>query len=388
MEEVEYRMFLNIILPQAVADSFLDIFPDIPLLSNRSKANLIIIRMRIIVIYMGEVTAVDYVSTLEQIKHRINNARYQALRSVNRELICLYWDIGRIITEKQQDEGYGKSLIEKLARDIQRDYPGIKGFSARNLWRMRNIYLAYYNKEKLPQLVAEIGWGHNIVILEKCDSDQQREYYVSMAAHHGWSREILVHQIESRAYERAVSSQTNFGKTLPHVPRAQSILAMNDEYIFDFLDLGDEYKERELEAALISRVENFLREMGGNFAFIGSQYRLEVGGKEYFIDLLLYHRALRCLVAIELKIGEFMPEHVGKMQFYLAVLDDMVRIQEESPSIGIIICKSKDKTIVEYALRDTKRPMGVASYTMTPRLPDELEGKMPGPEVMAKLLKD
>lgn len=337
---------------------------------------------------MGDVTAVDYASTLEQVKQRINNARYRALRSVNRELVSLYWDIGRIIIEKQRDEGHGMSLVERLAGDIQDEYPGIKGFSARSLWKMRDFYLTYHNKEKLPQLVAEIGWGHNIVILEKCENDQQREYYITMAANDGWSRGVLLHQIESHAYERAVSSQTNFAQALPSIQSAQTVLSVKDEYVFDFLDLGDEYNERQLEAALISRVENFLREMGSTFAFIGSQYRLEIGDKEYFIDLLLYHRMLRCLVALELKIGEFMPEHVGKMQFYLAVLDDTVRIEGENPSIGIIICKSKDKTIVEYALKETKRPMGIASYKITANLPDELEGKMPGPEQMAKLMRD
>ncbi len=211
---------------------------------------------------------------------------------------------------------------------------------------------------------------------------------MTMAANCGWSRGVLVHQIESRAYERSVSNQTNFCQTLPSVPGAQAILAMKDEYVFDFLNLGDEYSERQLETALISRVENFLREMGGTFAFIGSQYRLEVSDKEYSIDLLLYHRLLRCLVAVELKIGEFLPEYVGKMQFYLAVLDDKVKVDGENPSIGIIICKSKDKTIVEYALKETRRPMGIASYTITAKLPDELEGKMPGPELMAKLLRD
>lgn len=342
-------------------------------------------RMRTSSDNMGDLIAGDYTSTLELVKQKINNARYQALRSINRELVGLYWDIGRIIIEKQRDEGHGRSLIERLAKDIQNEYPGIKGFSARSLWKMRDFYLTYYNKEKLPQLVAEIGWGHNIVIMEKCENDRQREYYITMAAKSGWSRNVLVHQIESHAFERAISNQTNFRQTLSSSPDAQAVLAMKDEYVFDFLDLGDEYSERQLEAALISRVENFLREMGSTFAFLGSQYRLEVGDKEYFLDLLLYHRLLRCLVAIELKTGEFMPEHTGKMQFYLAVLDDTVRIEGENPSIGIIICKSKNKTIVEYALKETRRPMGVACYTITTRLPAEFENKLPGPDQMSKL---
>ncbi|MCP4594120.1 MAG: DUF1016 domain-containing protein, partial [bacterium] len=203
----------------------------------------------------------------------------------------------------------------------------------------------------------------------------------------GWTRRVLVQQIENQTYEKTLLSQTNFAETVPEPIRDQARLAVKDEYTFDFLDLGDEYSERQLETAILARIEPFLQEMGGLFAFVGSQYRLEVSGKEYFIDLLLFHRVLRSLVAIELKIGEFQPEYVGKMQFYLAVLDDTVRVPDENPAIGIILCKSKDKTIVEYALRESNKPIGVASYRVVRTLPEELKGQLPEPEQVAKLLE-
>ena len=204
----------------------------------------------------------------------------------------------------------------------------------------------------------------------------------------GWTKRVLVHQIENQTYEKTLISQNNFETTLPEPIRGQAKLALKDEYLFDFLELGEAHSERELERAILARVENFLRAMGGMFAFIGSQYRIEAGDKEYFIDLLLFQRRLRCLVAVELKIGEFEPEHVGKMQFYLALLDDSARENGENPSIGIILRKSKDKTIVEYALRNTVKPIGVAEYRILPQLPQELRGLLPDPEDIARLIED
>jgi predicted nuclease of restriction endonuclease-like (RecB) superfamily len=204
----------------------------------------------------------------------------------------------------------------------------------------------------------------------------------------GWSKNVLIHQIENQSYEKTLLDQTNFDKTLTPAQRAQAKLAVKDEYTFDFLELGDAYSERELERALIARVEYFLRAMGGMFAFLGSQYRLEVEDKEYFIDLLLYHRRLKCLVAVELKVGEFQPEFVGKMQFYLAALDEQVREKDEHPSIGIILCKEKNRTIVEYALRDARKPIGVATYRIVKRLPKELKGQLPSPDEIAELLEN
>jgi predicted nuclease of restriction endonuclease-like (RecB) superfamily len=240
--------------------------------------------------------------------------------------------------------------------------------------------------EKVQPLVAQIGWSHNLIILTRCNDPLEREFYLRMTAKCGWSKNVLAHQIENQSYEKTLLGQTNFDGALTPELRAQAKLAVKDEYTFDFLELGEEHAERELEKALIGRIEDFLREMGGRFAFLGSQYRLEVDDREFFIDLLLFHRQLRCLVAVELKIGQFEPEFVGKMQFYLAALDDRVRLPGENPSIGIILCKEKRRTIVEYALRDTEKPIGVATYRLVKRLPAALKGQLPAPAEIAKLL--
>ena len=252
---------------------------------------------------------------------------------------------------------------------------------------MKAFFEAYQGVEKLAPLVREIGWSHNIVILERCSDPLEREFYMRMTRKFGWSKNVLTHQISSQSYEKSLIGQTNFDKTLTPERRAQAKLAVKDEYTFDFLGLGQEHSERELERALITRVEDFLRTMGGMFAFMGSQYRLEVDEKEFFIDLLLFHRRLRCLVAIELKVGEFQPEFIGKMQFDLTALDRHVRHENENLSIGIILCKEKNRTIVEYALHDAQKPIGVATYEMTKTLPKELRGQLPPPEIISALLE-
>ena len=222
--------------------------------------------------------------------------------------------------------------------------------------------------------------------MERCSDALEREFYIRMTRKFGWSKNVLAHQIENQSYEKSLLGQTNFDQALTPELRAQAKLAVKDEYTFDFLELGAEHSERELERALIARVEDFLRAMGGMFAFMGSQYRLEVDGKEFFIDLLLFHRRLRCLIAIELKVGEFLPEFVGKMQFYLAALDRQVRQEDENPTIGIILCKEKSRTIVEYALHDARKPIGVATYEITKTLPKALKGQLPSPKEIAALL--
>jgi len=330
----------------------------------------------------------DYGSLLLEVKERIRAAQYQALRAVNRELIGLYWDIGRMIAQRQEYEGWGKSVVERLSDDLQREFPGIKGFSVQNLWYMRQFYQEYHDNEKLQPLVGEISWSHNLVIVSRCKDLLEREFYLRMTRKFGWTRSVLVHQIENRSYEKTLLGQTNFDQALTPELRAQAKLAVRDEYTFDFLELGEAHSERELERALIGRVEDFLRAMGGVFAFVGSQFRLEVEDREYFIDLLLFHRRLRCLVAVELKIGEFQPEFVGKMQFYLTALDRQVREEGENPSIGIILCKEKNRTIVEYALQSSTSPIGVATYRTVRELPRELRDQLPGPEEIARLLED
>lgn len=337
---------------------------------------------------MEKVSKESYGELLGAVKNRIRAARYDALRAVNRELIALYWDIGQLIVERQREQGWGKAVVTTLAQDLQLEFPGVSGFSAANLWRMRAFFETYADSEKLAPLVREIGWSHNLAILEKCKDEQQREFYLRMTRRHGWSKNVLHHQIDSQAFERMAVNQTNFDHALPEdvVPHAK--LAVKDEYMFGFLDLEEEHTERQLELAILANVEPFLREMGGVFTFVGSQFRLEVGGQEFFIDLLLYHRSLRCLVAIELKAVEFMPEHVGKMQFYLAVLDDTRRMAGENPSIGIILCRSKNKLIVEYALKDTTKPIGVSGYQIVSKLPQELAAQLPDAAQVARLLSN
>ncbi len=329
----------------------------------------------------------NYRHLLMEIKQRIRSAQYEALKAVNREIINLYWDIGQIIVTQQQGASWGKSVVEQLAKDLQAEFPGISGFSAANLWRMRLFYESYVNNEKLAPMVREIGWSHNLVIVEKCKDDLEREFYIRMTRKFGWTKNVLIHQIENQTYEKTLLNQTNFDKTVPAEIRNQLKLAVKDEYTFDFLELADEHSERQLEQAILARVEPFLQEMGGRFTFVGSQYRLEVSVQEFFINLLLYHRQLKCLVAIELKTGEFLPEYVEKMQFYLAALDDLSRLPDENLSIGIILCKSKDKTIVEYALRESNKPIGIAIYKLFSTLPQELKNQLPAPEQVAKLLE-
>jgi predicted nuclease of restriction endonuclease-like (RecB) superfamily len=328
-----------------------------------------------------------YARFLAEVKDRVRTAQYSALKAVNKELIGLYWDIGRMIVKRQEKAGWGKSVVRCLASDLQIEFPGVRGFSVQNLWYMRQFYQEYCADEKLQPLVGEISWAKNLVIMSRCKDPLEREFYIRMTRKFGWSKNVLIHQIENQSYEKSLLGQTNFDQTLTPELRVQAKLAVKDEYTFDFLDLGEEHNERGLEKALLARIEDFLRSMGGMFAFLGSQFRLEVDRKEYFIDLLLFHRRLRCLVAIDLKIGEFEPEFVGKMQFYLTALDRQVRQEDENPSIGIILCKEKNRTVVEYALYDARKPIGVATYKIMKHLPENLKGQLPSPEEIADLLE-
>ncbi len=333
-------------------------------------------------------SANEYPRLLAEVKERIRAAQYSALKAVNKELVGLYWDIGRMIVERQKTQGWGKAVVQQLAVDLQSAFPGVRGFSVQNLWYMRQFYKEYHDNPKLQPLVGEISWTKNLVIMSRCKDLLEREFYIRMTRKFGWSKNVLIHQIENQTYEKSLLGQTNFDKALTPELRSQAKLAVKDEYTFDFLELGEEHSERELERALIARIEDFLRAMGGMFAFIGSQFRLEVDGREYFVDLLLYHRRLKSLVAIELKVGEFQPEFAGKMQFYLSVLDRQVREEGENPSIGIILCKEKSRTIVEYALHDSRKPIGVSTYRILKRLPADLEDQLPSPEEISKLLEN
>jgi len=327
-----------------------------------------------------------YIDILEALKAKIRSAQSKAYMAVNRELISTYWEIGKTIYTQQQTASWGDAVVEQLAQDLQTHFPGTKGFSARNLWNMRDFYVSYHPHEILQTLSAEISWSHNIAILEHCKDPLEREFYIRMARRNGWSYRVLLNQIDNKTYEKTLLNQTSFENNLPKKVVPEAKLSVKDDYILPFLELGEEHSEQQLEKAIIGKIEKFLREMGIMYAFLGSQYRLEVGDQEFFIDILLYHRKLKSLVAIELKIGEFIPEYIGKMQFYLAVLDDRVRLKGENPSIGIILCKKKNEIIVEYALKETKKPIGVSSYQIVSKLPKELQHDLPTADQISRLI--
>lgn len=329
----------------------------------------------------------DYKDFIGEIKDKVRRSQYEAMKAVNTTLISLYWGIGQEIYNQQQEKGWGKSIVEVLAKELKEEFPDVKGFSASNLWRMRNFYTTYCTAENLALLVREISWTKNIAIMEKCNDFLEREFYIKMTKKYGWTKDVLINHIENKTYEKYLLNQTNFDETLPTKYINQAKLAVKDEYIFDFMELSEEHSERELEESLINNMKAFLEEMGGNFAFIGSQYHLNVGGDDFYIDLLLYHRSLKSLVAIELKVGDFKPEFVGKLQFYLTALDKQVKMEHENPSIGIIICKNKNRTVVEYALNDSDKPIGVSTYQIRDTLPEQMQNLLPSPEEIKKRLE-
>jgi predicted nuclease of restriction endonuclease-like (RecB) superfamily len=320
------------------------------------------------------------------IKEKIRHAQYEALKEVNTQLIKLYWEIGKDISEKQ-GESWGKSIVSVLSGELQKEFPGISGFSDRNLWLMAQFYNEYHDIDFLQPLVAEISWTKHIAIMSKCKDNQERRFYIMATKKYGWSKNVLNHQIENKTYEKYLLGQTNFDATLPVNIKHQAISAVKDEYTFDFIDLADEYTERQLELSLVNNVRSFLLEMGSQFTFIGNQYKLQIDDKEYFIDLLLYHRELQCLVAIELKIGEFKPEYKGKMEFYLSLLNDMVKLPNENDSIGIIICKEKNRIVVEYSLKTSSMPIGVSTYTTTAKLPKDYKNLLPDNKIISQKLE-
>lgn len=323
---------------------------------------------------------------IAEIKERVRKAQYEALKVVNTELISLYWDLGQAISEKQK-QGWGKGIVPKLSQELQKEFPGVGGFSVGNLWLMSQFYNEYQSDINLVPLVREISWSKHVVILKKCKDAQERLFYTQATKKFGWTKDVLTNQIENKTFERYLLNQTSWEKTLPDVTQKNATLAIKDHYTFEFLNLSDEHGEAELEQALVKNIRSFLLEMGGDFTFVGNQYRLTVNDKEYFIDLLLFHRKLQSLVAIELKIGEFLPEYKGKMEFYLSVLNDKVRLPHENEAIGIIICKAKDRTIVEYSLKTTTLPIGVATYSTTKSLPKEYKKLLPSAEEIEEKLK-
>ena len=325
-------------------------------------------------------TPEGYADWLLELKTRIHNAQQRATLAVNRELVLLYWQIGRDILARQAVQGWGAKVIERLAHDLRTAFPEMKGFSPRNLKYTRAFAEAWPDAEFVQEVLAQLPWYHQLALLDKLSDPEARRWYASKAIEHNWSRNILVMQIETRLRERSGTAVTNFEVSLP---KAQSDLAresIKDPYRFDFLGLTDEAQEREIENALVKHVTEFLLELGAGFAFVGRQVLLDVGGDEFFIDLLFYHLKLRCYVVIELKGGKFKPEHLGQLGFYLTAVDRQVKSEHDHPTIGLLLCKSKNKIVAEYALGDKSQPMGVAEYKLLESLPAEFQTSLPSIE--------
>ena len=344
----------------------------------------------------------DYSALLVDIKNRIRTAQTRASLSVNRELIQLYWDIGHLIVERQRAQGWGRSVVERLAADIQKGFPGMTGFSPQNIWYMRAFYLAWTDDvESLqravgesratspPAAAAQIPWGQNIELVTKLKNPLQRLWYAEQTTANGWSRPMLVHWIESDLYSRQGKAVTNFSNALPPPQSDLAKQIVRDPYNFDFLTLREPVAERELEDGLLSHIRKFLIELGAGFAFVGQQVHLEVDGEDFYIDLLFYHLKLRCYVVIDLKATGFKPEYTGKMNFYLSAVDDLLRHPDDKLSLGLILCKTRSKIVAEYALRNVGSPMSIAHYTtkLVASLPAEFKDSLPSPEEIEAELK-
>ena len=327
-----------------------------------------------------------YSDWLSDLRGRIHCAQQRATLSVNRELVLLYWQIGHDILIRQAEQGWGTKVIERLAQDLRAAFPKMKGFSPRNLKYMRAFAEAWPESEFVQQAAAQLPWGHNVVLLDKLPGPETRRWYIAQVLEHNWSRNTLVMHIENRLLERSGKAVSNFAT---HLPKPQSDLAresLKDPYRFDFLSLTRDAQERDIENALIKHVTDFLLELGAGFAFVGQQVLLDVGGDEFFVDLLFYHLKLRCYVVIELKAGKFKPEHLGKLSFYLAAVDAQLKHPQDGPTIGLLLCKGKNEVVAEYALRDNNRPIGVAEYQLVESLPAELQTSLPSIEQIEREL--
>jgi len=330
------------------------------------------------------VLAKEYIKTLSGIKEEIRKAQIEAVASANERLIKLYWSIGKTLNEKQKVSGWGAKLIESLAKDLQSEFPGVGGFSRTNIYRMRAFYRAYESfptavgqLERLP--IFRIPWGHNVLIIERGESVEEMLWYAEKTLEDGLSRSSLENYFITESYEREGAAITNFKRTLPSPYSEAAHQTLKDPYLFDFLTLHKKHKEKDLEQGLVDHIQKFLLELGEGFAFIGRQYHLEIGGSDYYIDLLFYHIRLRCFVVIELKATEFQPEHAGKLNFYLSAVDDLLRDKDDKPTIGLLLCKTKNKFKAEYALRDINKPIGVAEYEakLVKALPKDFKGTLP-----------
>ncbi len=328
----------------------------------------------------------DYAAWLAELKARIHAAQQRATLAVNRELVLLYWQIGRDILTRQDREGWGAKVIERLAQDLRSTFPDMRGFSPRNLKYMRAFAEAWPDGGFVQQAAAQLPWFHHCTLIDKLKIPAERDWYLAKAVEHGWSRNVLVIQIETRLIERSGKAVTNFAQRLPAPLSDLARESLKDPYRLDFLGLGEEAQERAIEDAIVHHITRFLLELGAGFAFVGRQVPIEVGGEDFFIDLLFYHLKLRCFVVVELKAGAFKPEHAGKLSFYLSTVDAQLKTTHDSPTIGLLLCKSKNKVVAEYALRDSSKPIGIAEYQLIGALPAELRTSLPSIEAIEQAL--
>ncbi|MBP1628349.1 MAG: hypothetical protein H6Q00_2824 [Holophagaceae bacterium] len=322
----------------------------------------------------------SYAALLEELKGRIRTAQNRAALAVNAELVRLYWEIGRTILERQASEGWGAKVVDRLASDLKAAFPGMKGFSSRNLKYMRAFAERCPDFQIGQQPAAQLPWFHLVTLLTQVDGESERAWLASQAVQLGWSRAILQSHIKTRLFDRQGQAVTNFEARLPVAQAGLAQESLKDPYLFDFLDLGDEAMERDIETALVRHITRFLLELGAGFAFVGRQYRLEVGGEEFFVDLLFYHTRLKCYVVVELKAGAFKPEHAGQLNFYLAAVDAQVKSPEDGPTIGLLLCRTKNRIVAEYALSGIDKPVGVAEYQLVRALPEPLDTTLPAIE--------
>lgn len=328
----------------------------------------------------------EYLSTIESIKQNIRTAQYRATISVNKELLLLYHSIGLVINEHK---AWGNKFIENLAADIKLAFPDVTGYSVRNLKYMAKFALRFPDKEFVQAALAQITWYHHIALMDKVKSADEHIWYAEQAAKNGWTRNVLVHQIESGLYQRQVLVEkvSNFENRLPSPQSELALQTMKDPYIFDFIPFKEDMRERDIEHALVKDVTKLLLELGTGFAFLGNQYHLNVGGDDFYIDLLFYNLNLRCYVVIELKTGEFKPEYAGQLNFYLSAVDGILKKEHNNPSIGLLLCKSKNDLVAEYSLKDMSKPIGVSAYRVTSNLPEELEKQLPSIEDIQSRIK-
>ena len=328
----------------------------------------------------------EYISIVENIKREIKAAQYRAAIHANVDMLLLYHDIGCVINEHKL---WGNRFIDNLATDIRIDFPESKGYSVRNLKYMAKFAETYPNREFVQTVSAQIPWSHNIAIIEKVKDPEQRIWYIQKTAENGWSHNVLIHQIESGLYQRQVlvDKVSNFESRLPSPQSELAAQTMKDPYVFDFIPFREEMLERDIEQALVRDVTKLLLELGTGFAFLGNQYHLNVGGDDFYIDLLFYNLNLRCYVVIELKAGDFKPEYAGQLNFYLSAVDGILKKEEDNPSIGLLLCKSKNNLVAEYSLKDISKPIGMSEYKVTRSLPDAMEEQLPSVEDIQKRIK-